>query len=134
MLGQFVLDHHDPVREPDLHKWARWFATADRTVARTDNGVIHVSTVFLGVDHAFGGGRPLLFETMSFLNEGFDEEAKKFKIDFAISLDMDRWHDWDEAERGHEETCRRMFHRLDQFKQGPVAELVTRMRVDVAQG
>jgi hypothetical protein len=39
-------------------------------VAKTDIGDIHVSTVFLGIDHNFSDdGPPLLFETMIFGGE-----------------------------------------------------------------
>jgi hypothetical protein len=59
----------DPVPEPDVMKWALWFEehNNDRRIARTElpDGVV-VSTVFLGLDHSFGRGEPLLFETMIF--------------------------------------------------------------------
>jgi len=52
----------------DLATWLGWMETADRTVKKTNLGdVIDVSTVFLGLNHNFGGvGLPLLFETMVF--------------------------------------------------------------------
>ncbi len=57
----------DPIPEPDIMKWAQWFGTEDRTVARTElPGDVVVSTVFLGLDNAFGVGEPQLFETMIF--------------------------------------------------------------------
>lgn len=49
-------------------QWARAFEDHDgRVVAKElfDGGV--VSTVWLGIDHGFGGGPPLIFETMVFL-------------------------------------------------------------------
>src|SRR5690606_31539414 len=55
-----------PVPEPDLLAWGRWMEGADRTVARDEVNGILVSTVFLGLDHAFFGGPPLLWETMAF--------------------------------------------------------------------
>jgi hypothetical protein len=49
-----------------------------------------VSTVFLGLDHAFGGNKPVLFESMYFSDsDGMQEE------------DCERYHTWDEAEEGH---------------------------------
>jgi hypothetical protein len=64
----YRLDGRLPVPIPgnDPIKWAHWFETADRRVATTDVGPYHVSTVFLGLDHAFFGGPPKLFETMVF--------------------------------------------------------------------
>lgn len=59
----------DPVVERDVMKWAMWFEKSgkERTVARTElPGDIVVSTVFLGLDHAFGMGEPQLYETMIF--------------------------------------------------------------------
>ena len=49
-----------------------------------------VSTIFLCVDHQFGGGPPLLFETMVFTN------AKDH-----TDVDFERTSTWDEAEQAH---------------------------------
>jgi hypothetical protein len=38
-------------------------------IDKTQVGEVEVSTVFLGLDHAWGGGTPLLFETMTFGGE-----------------------------------------------------------------
>ena len=61
----------------DLLIWAQWFDQSDteRIVALDGIGDIHVSTVFLGLDHSFGRGEPLLFETMIFGGEhdGYQE-------------------------------------------------------------
>lgn len=49
---------------------------------------IHISTVFLGLNHQYGEGKPLLFETMVFgLNDGDDMQ--------------DRYSTWNEAVDGH---------------------------------
>jgi hypothetical protein len=129
MRDNYILDHHDIVLEPDLVKWARWMAVADRTVAKTDNGVILISTVFLGTDHNSRGGPPLVFETMTFLTDGFEAETARLKVDVR-GLDVWRWSTWDQADDGHWEVVRQMFTRLDQFK-GPVAEVIKEMRIDV---
>ena len=50
----------------DLLTWARWFETANRHVGRDTIGDADVSTVFLGTDHAWNGGPPVLWETMVF--------------------------------------------------------------------
>jgi hypothetical protein len=50
----------------------------------------HVSTVFLCLDHNWGDGPPILFESMLFGAEGYSEEQ-----------DMDRYETWDEAYEGH---------------------------------
>lgn len=54
------------IKPVDLMTWARWYETADRHVGNDRFGDVHVSTVFLGIDHSFGGKKPLLFETMIF--------------------------------------------------------------------
>lgn len=64
----YILVDREPVLEPDLLEWARKFGSCDRVVAQTEieGGVI--STVFLGLDHNWGAGPPLLFETMVFID------------------------------------------------------------------
>lgn len=52
--------------------------------------MIVVSTVFIGLDHSYGSGPPLLFETMVF-NGPCDGEQR-------------RYPDWTSAEAGHGET------------------------------
>lgn len=92
----------------DLETWGRWFeTTSNRIVATTvvddtptekTKGFpgrerkyigpkVRVSTIFLGLDHNYSGGEPILFETMI----------------FGGPLDGEQWryHTYDEAERGH---------------------------------
>jgi hypothetical protein len=63
---KYVLRKNKPVLEPDLLAWAKWFDGANRRVGRTMVGKSEVSTVFLGLDHSFGRGAPVLWETMVF--------------------------------------------------------------------
>jgi hypothetical protein len=56
----------EPVVEPNVIAWAIWYETADRRIAETRIGGVRVSTVFLGLDHRFGDGPPILWETMIF--------------------------------------------------------------------
>jgi hypothetical protein len=68
MTDKYILDADGyPVPEPDLLTWAKWFETANRQLAKDElpNGA-KVSTIFLGLDHSFFGGRPQLWETMVF--------------------------------------------------------------------
>jgi hypothetical protein len=87
-MSHYVLDGRNPV-PTDLMTWARWFETADRHVACDYVGPIYVSTVFLGLDHSWGRGPPLLFETMVFAD------------DDAHDLICRRYSTWEQAERGH---------------------------------
>jgi hypothetical protein len=66
-MEQYILDEKGtPVHEPDITKWGQWFSKADRHVGNETIGNSQISTVFLGLDHAFGGGVPVLWETMVF--------------------------------------------------------------------
>ncbi len=72
----------------DLMTWANSYEKPElRRVADTHIGESRVSTVFLGLDHNFGNGAPLLFETMVF-GGPLDQE-------------MERYTFWEEAEKGH---------------------------------
>lgn len=69
MNERYVLNAKgEPVEEPELMKWARWCEEgANRRLAQDKlAGGITVSTVFLGLDHSFGGSEPVLWETMIF--------------------------------------------------------------------
>jgi hypothetical protein len=65
-------DRGEPVAEPDLVKWGEWFEAnrGKRHVADDridiDGTEVRVSTVFLGIDHAWGEPIPVLWETMVF--------------------------------------------------------------------
>ena len=59
----------------------------DRAVAKDKIGDIEISTVFLGLDHQYGEGKPLLFETMVFGGE--------------LDQEQERYSTWEEAEEGH---------------------------------
>lgn len=85
--GKYILKGKKVIKETNLLKWAEWFETADRHVKNTKVGGVQVSTVFLGLDHNFFGGKPLLFETMIFggRHDGYQE----------------RYTTWEEAEKGH---------------------------------
>lgn len=67
--GRFILNQSRQIIPcEDLFEWGKWLETADRHVAQTElkDRKIKISTVFLGLDHSFGSGEPLLFETMIF--------------------------------------------------------------------
>ena len=80
-----------PVPCNDPSEWAKLFDSIDRRVALTtivnDKSEIQVSTVFLGIDHGFGDGPPILFETMAFEN-GEDKLVQRYLT-------------WEDAEKGH---------------------------------
>jgi hypothetical protein len=94
MSHMYVLDGHQPVPEPDVIAWGRWYESADRHVGDTARDEVRVSTVFLGLDHGFGGRREL-FETMLFVN--------------GADAGVERYATWDEAEAGHKRWVMRVF-------------------------
>lgn len=82
---------HQPI-EVDLMTWARWFADDDNRRVAVDVGPgWRLSSVFLGLDHGWGGkGPPILFETMLFRSGKADD------------LDCQRYATWDECLAGHD--------------------------------
>lgn len=93
-MDQYILDG----KTPRLVSWTDYLAYAKekgdstwRQVAKDSKDGVMVSTVFLTIDHAWGGGAPVLFETMIF--GGPHDEWQ------------DRYHTWDEAEAGHATAC-----------------------------
>jgi hypothetical protein len=66
----YVLDGQgEPVPCYDVLEWGRWFQeNGDARQVAVDqlDGDVLVSTVFLGMDHAWNGGPPVLWELMVF--------------------------------------------------------------------
>lgn len=92
-MRYYKLVNRVPVPVPGLLEWGSWFATSDRTVAKSE--ITHpvldkvlVSTVFLGLDLNYSAvGPPVLFETMVF---GGPLDEMQY-----------RYCTWDDAIRGH---------------------------------
>lgn len=90
MSDKYILDAQGAVQScDDLHAWGAWMQSANRTVAKTTLEYVRVSTVFLGLDHSFGGPGPVLFETMVFPPDSYGELAQ------------DRYATREQAEAGH---------------------------------
>ena len=75
-------------------EWATWLEQADkkdgRRVALTTIGTTRISTVFLGLNHAFAyNDKPQWFETMCFSQDDIDGENERYET-------------LDEARRGHD--------------------------------
>jgi hypothetical protein len=90
-MGHWILYGPDHQLEPcGLFEWARWIKKNERHVANETIDGVHISTVFLGIDHNFSeNGPPLLFETMIF--GGQEDQFQR------------RYATWAEAEAGHKE-------------------------------
>jgi hypothetical protein len=80
-----------PVPEPDLLKWAMWFGHShqSRILQQDHIGDAFVSTVFLGLDHSFSEGPPVLWETMIFGGEHSDWMRRYTSGDDAIAGHME---------------------------------------------
>jgi|SRR3990167_1170054 len=96
---KYILDDNHNTIPASLTEWGKWFQTArkKRIVKQVTllNGY-YLSTVFLGLDHSFGRGKPLLFETMVFISkDNLDEQ------------DRARYTTWKEAEKGHAEMVKK---------------------------
>ena len=88
MTDRYILKGKEPVECHSLIEWAEWFENGDnRRVAQTSINEANVSTVFLGLNHNFGDGLPLLFETMIFGGKHNDYQT--------------RCYSWEEAEAMH---------------------------------
>ena len=90
MNKDYILDeNNEPQVCDNIKKWGEWFRDNDRTIAKDDIGNVQISTVFLGFDHRFGPGDPILYETMIFGGEHDQYQ--------------DRYCTREEALKGHQE-------------------------------
>ena len=89
-------EKHEVTPIEDAIEWGEWYADfSNRKVAQStwSKPGIFLSTVFLGIDHSYGQGPPLLFETMAFKTEPFET--------FREELYCERYATWEQAETGH---------------------------------
>lgn len=96
----YILDAELREVRVGLIQWAKWFETANRTVGADFAGPYWISTVFLGLDHNFFKGPPLLYETMIF---------KRINDENMVSVQLvKRYSTWTEADEGHIETLNKV--------------------------
>lgn len=99
MSDCYILENKIP-KKVELLEWAKAFE--DGNTRRVDQTVIDdicISTVFLGLDHQYGNGPPLLFETMIF--GGKEDEYQN------------RCSTWEEAESMHRNAIEHVKQRLE---------------------
>ena len=98
----YVLDNENwPVKVKTIREWGEWFEnTTNRVVGYTEiTSEVHVSTVFLGIDHRhISSGPPVLFETMVFGGEHNELQQ--------------RYVSWDDAVTGHAAAVRKLRSRM----------------------
>lgn len=66
MGNLYILEGKTPVKVATVEEWAQKFDQKTKIIKQDYFGKTKVSTVFLGIDHAFCEGKPVLFETMIF--------------------------------------------------------------------
>lgn len=111
--GQYILNANgDPEPCYDLATWAEWYEKSmeQRIVARDEFDGVWVSTVFLAIDHSFGGRIPILYETMVFVSEWRNPDRTGLR-----DLDCDRYHTKEEALVGHAEMVAKVKAQLRQL-------------------
>jgi len=103
-MDQYVLEGKTPVRV-DFYEFIKWTdeqheaRPSHKHVDSTTKDGVRVSTIFMGLDHSWGGGVPVLFETMIFGGEhdGYQERCST----------------WAQAEAMHKAACERAFGSSD---------------------
>jgi hypothetical protein len=98
----YVLRNRLAVPVDSVEEWGRQFETTDRRVIVEEIGAYIISTVFVGVDHLFGGELPLIFETIIFPTGTVDE------------IYCDRCGTWQEAVDMHERAVAHVLGLLNQ--------------------
>lgn len=79
-----------------LLEWAALFEKRERKVANDFINGYRISTIWMGIDHNFGEGAPLIFETMIFPNSSEIEKLNHYQ---------ERYSTLEEAEKGHKKAC-----------------------------
>lgn len=92
-----------------MEEVSRLFSDMDyKRVALTEIGPYVVSTVWIGLDHNFGNGPPLIFETMVFTATAWAQENPALDFndpdkEHLLELDCYRYATEYEARKGHED-------------------------------
>jgi hypothetical protein len=84
------------VEPAEREEWASSFEGDKRRIGRTTVGLCLVSTVFLGLDHNWGIGPPILFETMTFARREFMGD------EYGGDMSCERYATLVEAQDGHD--------------------------------
>ncbi len=105
---EMVMDEHyyiyDDAGQPvatDVTTMARWLTDERRRLVFDKVGKMEVSTVFLGINHQWNEGPPVLWETMVF---GLRDDMDEIQLRYTSQAD---------AIKGHKRTCDEMRAVLD---------------------
>ena len=111
-LGKYyILDKDHRVIPATAQEWSIFFSDFEknRRVAETITSLYRVSTVFLGLDHQWGKGPPIVFETMAFeLAETEVQFSDGSKFITHEDFETARYSSWDDAITGHRAMVRRI--------------------------
>lgn len=93
-MSYWILKNKVPVETEDMFQVNNFLSDFKNKVVKQENLAddVRVSTVFLGLDHRFGEGPPLLFETMIFGGEHDQYQT--------------RCSTWSEAEEMHKQALK----------------------------
>lgn len=102
-MDYYKLDSDNHPVETDMTGYYEWYRTLPEetrtgigfTVALTERDGVTVSTVFLGMDHAYHGPPPVLWETMIFGGER--------------DMECQRYSSQSSAVAGHARTCKEIW-------------------------
>ncbi|MFZ1529012.1 MAG: hypothetical protein WAT19_09695 [Ferruginibacter sp.] len=84
-MDNYILDENDCPRFVTMEEYRNWHDNIPEevqtgigfTLARDEEGDKCVSTVYLGMDHSFGSGPPILWETMIFCDGENDQACER---------------------------------------------------------
>lgn len=93
----YILNENKEPVAVDMLQWAEWSGDQTKKIVKQNNfpDGVRVSTVFLGLDHAWGNEIPILFETMI-----FGGEHDQFQEHYST---------WAAAEEGHQRAIELVF-------------------------
>jgi hypothetical protein len=83
-------------------------------VGLTEVGPYVVSTVWIGLDHSWGQGPPVIFETMVFTKSAWHDDRSDPDHEQLLEIDAKRYCTLQEAQEGHSETVLLIEATLDQ--------------------
>lgn len=109
------LDPSKKVIEATREEWSRSFEDPSSRVVQQDSfeGGWFLSTVFLGLNHAFSGGEGIWFETMLFGPNGDSSEERRYRT-------------YEDALRGHNKIAAELERDIGKPKRAPTEQELTR--------
>lgn len=98
----FNKETHEITGTDDVLEWGKYMNIEGARIVQQDtvNGYL-VSTVFLGLDHSFDFGVPVLFETMIFDEVYINDKGESVEERRELHDYQERYHTYEEAVEGH---------------------------------